>query len=342
MRDEAELDDALASPSPDLVADMAELDGDLLVLGAGGKMGPSLVRLALRAVAEAGTGAKVIAVSRFGDERLAHELRQLGADLVRADVTDERELAALPDAANVVYMVGSKFGAAGQEHHTWLVNTHLPGRVAERFRGARISAFSTGNVYPLVPVDDGAPTEEHPPGPIGEYAMSCLGRERVLEHFSHRHGTPMAVLRLNYAIDLRYGVLLDIGHAVREGRPVDLAMGHVNVVWQGYANEVALRALRHATSPPLLLNLTGPETLSVRQVAEAFGEHFGVEPVFTGSPAPTALLSNAGKVHALFGYPRVPAGRLIAWTAAWLRDGGPVWDKPTHFQRRDGDFTRRG
>jgi nucleoside-diphosphate-sugar epimerase len=334
----AELEDRLSRPRPALVDDLRALDGDLLVLGAGGKLGPSLVRLALRAVAAAGTGARVTAVSRFTEPGLAEQLRAAGANVVHADLADEAALAGLPDAANVVFLVGAKFGTAGREPAIWATNAYLPGRVAQRYAGARLVALSTGNVYPLVPVADGGSTEDSPVGPVGEYAMSCLGRERVLEHFADRLATPMALVRLNYAVEMRYGVLVDLARTILAGEPVDLTTGHVNVVWQGYANEVILRCLRHAAVPPFVLNLTGPELVSVAQVAEALGDALGKRQVFAGEPAPTALLSNARRCHGLFGYPEVSLAELIGWTAGWVAAGRPLLDKPTRFQRRDGAF----
>jgi len=335
MRSVAELEDRLSEPSPALIADLAALDGDILVLGAGGKLGPSLVRLALRAV----NGRKrVIAVSRFGDKAAADELARAGAEIVSADVTDEAALAALPDARNVVFLVGSKFGSTGREADTWYTNAYLPGRVAERFKSSRIVALSTGNVYAFTPVGSGGPTEETRPGPVGEYAMSCLGRERVMSSFAQRNGTPLAIIRLNYAVEMRYGVLIDIARSVLAKSPVDVTMSAVNVVWQGYANEAILRSLRHATPDPFILNVAGPETLSVRQLATEFGKVLGVEPVLTGSEAPTALLSNSAKCIRLFGYPGVPLGQVIEWTAHWIRDGLPLLGKPTGFEKRDGKF----
>ncbi|SCL26750.1 Nucleoside-diphosphate-sugar epimerase [Micromonospora rhizosphaerae] len=338
MKSLTELEERLSRPRDVLVDDLRKLDGDILVLGTGGKLGPSLVRLALRGVAAAGTGSRVIAVSRFSEPGLADALRGEGADVVEADITDDAALAALPDAANVVFLVGSKFGTSGREHATWATNTYLPGRVAERFAGRRLVALSTGNVYPLVPLTSGGCVEQTPLAPVGEYAMSCLGRERLLTHFSLRDNTPLALIRLNYAVEMRYGVLVDIARAVHQGDPIDVTMGHANIVWQGYANEVVLRALHHAATPPFVLNLTGPETVSVRQVATAFADRLGREPIVTGTEAPTALLSNAQLCHRLFGYPDVPLAELIEWTAEWVADGLPLLGKPTGFQRRDGKF----
>ncbi|GIH19730.1 NAD-dependent epimerase/dehydratase family protein [Rugosimonospora africana] len=334
----AELEERLSRPRTGLVGDLAKLDGDILVLGAGGKLGPSLVRLAVRAVAAAGTGAKVFAVSRFSEAGLAETLSAEGARVIAADLADDGALAGLPDAANVVLLAGSKFGTSGREHATWATNTYLPGRVAARFAGSRIVALSTGNVYPLVPVTSGGCTEQTPVGPVGEYAMSCLGRERVLAHFAERDATPMAFIRLNYAVEMRYGVLVDIASAVHAGRPIDLSMGHANVVWQGYANEVTLRAFHHAAVPPFVLNVTGPETLSVRQAALAMGAALSRAPVLVGTEAATALLSNAQRCHGLFGYPDVTPAELIEQIAGWVSAGLPLHGKPTHFQQRDGRF----
>ena len=335
MRSVEELEDRLSRPSSALVDDLAALDGDILVLGAGGKLGPSLVKLALRAV----DGRKsIVAVSRFSNPAHAEELRKLGAQVISADITDDAALAALPEIANVIFLVGSKFGSTGREAETWYTNSYLPGRVAERFHKSRIVALSTGNVYAFTPVGSGGPVETVTPGPVGEYAMSCLGRERVFSHFAKKHDTPLALIRLNYAVEMRYGVLVDIGRKVLGNEPVDVTMSAVNVIWQGYANEVTLRALRHATPEPFVLNLAGPETLSVRQLAAAFGTQFGVEPQIVGTEAPAALLSNSAKCMRLFGYPDIAPGELIEWTAAWLKAGLPLLNKPTGFQKRDGKF----
>jgi nucleoside-diphosphate-sugar epimerase len=335
MQSVAELESRLSEPSAALTADLAALEGDILILGAGGKLGPSLTRLALRAV---NGGKSVTAVSRFSDRAAADELVKAGAKIVSADINDEAALATLPDASNVIFLVGSKFGSAGREANTWYTNTYLPGRVAERYKGSRIVALSTGNVYPFTSVGSGGPTEETTPGPVGEYAMSCLGRERVMTRFAQHNGTSLAIIRLNYAVEMRYGVLIDIARSVFTKSPVDVTMSAVNVVWQGYANEVVLRSLRHAMPDPFILNVAGPETLSVRQLATDFGKILGVEPVLTGSEAPTALLSNSGKCIRMFGYPSVPLGQLMEWTAGWVRDGLPLLDKPTGFQKRDGKF----
>ncbi|MDX3103687.1 NAD-dependent epimerase/dehydratase family protein [Nonomuraea angiospora] len=334
-----DLEDRLTRPSEPLVAGLAAGSGDLVVLGAGGKMGPTLCRLARRGLDAAGRGGdRVFAVSRWSDRTAAAALAGHGVDIVPFDLLDG-DLGRLPDAADVVFMVGAKFGTSDAPYLAWVVNAALPARVAERYDGARVAALSTGNVYPLVPVSSGGSVEGDPVGPVGEYAMSCLGRERIFEHAAATRGTAVTIVRLNYAVDLRYGVLADIGQRVLSGAPVDVTTGHVNVVWQGYANEVVLRSLAHATGgTPFTLNLTGPETASVRRVAAAFAERLGTPVSFEGSEAATALLNDATLCHRLFGYPHVPLGTLIDWQAAWLAAGLPTSGKPTKFAIRDGRF----
>ncbi len=333
-----QLDDILTHPTPAVVEGVRRLSGDLLVLGAGGKMGPSLCKLARRAADEAGGPKRVLAVSRFSDAGLRRSLDEAGVDTVACDLLDEAALDRLPDAENILYLVGMKFGAAAREAETWAVNAWLPARVAQRFRDSRLVIFSSGNVYPLVPVASGGCKETDPPGPVGEYAQSVLARERLVTYFSQKHKTPVAILRLNYANDLRYGVLLDIAQKVYRGEPIDLRMGYVNVVWQGDANAVALRAFVLAASPPCVLNLTGPETVAVRELAETFGEHFGKPPVFDGVEADTALLSNAEPCWRQFGPPTVSLQQMIAWMAHWVEIGGPTLGKPTRYEVRDGRF----
>jgi nucleoside-diphosphate-sugar epimerase len=338
VRTVEELEERLSRPRSALIEDFGRLDGDIVVLGAAGKMGPSLVRLATRAVTEAGTGTKVTAVSRFSQPGSAEAMRVSGAEVHPADLSDDDAIASLPDAAYVIFLVGAKFGTAGNEAATWATNAYLPGRIAQRYAGSTIVALSTGNVYPLTPTGVGGPTEEHPVGPVGEYAMSCLGRERIFSHFAGLSNTPLALIRLNYAVEPRYGVLVDIGLKVRAGESVDVTTGYANVVWQGYANEVVLRSLLHAGEPPFVLNLTGPETFSVRSVAEQFAREFGTDVVFSGEAASTALLSNASRCHGLFGYPDVPLAELVKLTAGWIDDGQALLGKPTKFDVRDGRF----
>lgn len=337
--DEDSLEDRLARPSAGLISDLAALDGDLVILGAGGKMGPSLARLARRAWDEGGhRDRRVIAVSRWSDATVRNQLADHGIETQTFDLSPGADVDQLPAAANVVSMVGTKFGSTDRQAHTWAVNTVVPALVAERYADARIAAFSTGNVYPLVPVAFGGCRETDPTGPVGEYAMTCLGRERVLEHASTERGTLITIIRLNYAVDMRYGVLADVATKVYSGQPLDVTMGHLNLVWQGYANEVALRSLRAASSPPEVLNLTGPEVIPVRHLARRFGELLDKTPIITGDEAPTALLSDAGRCFSLFGYPDLDLETLVQAQADWIRHGGVLWDKPTKFERRDGKF----
>jgi uncharacterized protein YbjT (DUF2867 family) len=338
MITEADLEERLSRPTDADVALAASLDGDLLVLGAGGKMGPSLVGLARRAAVQAGRNTRVIAVSRFSDRSLPARLEAEGIETNACDMLEPGGLARLPDAPNVIFMAARKFGTSGSEYLTWAMNTYLPGLVAERFRNSKIVVFSTGNLYGLVPVAGGGATESSPLAPVGEYAQSVLGRERMFEYGSERWGTRVALLRLNYAVELRYGVLADIARAVFDRRPVDLRMGYVNVIWQRDANSAALRSLSLCDRPPLILNLTGPETLSTRSIAEEFGRRFGLDPVFRGEEGADALLSNAGRSHDLFGLPTVTPAELMDWIAEWISGGNPHLNKPTHFEVQDGKF----
>ena len=335
---EAELEEILSRPSDADVAAIAHLDGDLLILGAGGKMGPSLARRARRAVQKGGVCKRIVAVARFSDNRLRDSLASDGIEILVADLLHPGALSQLPDIPNVIFMAARKFGTTGSEDLTWAMNTYLPGLVAERYRASRIVAFSTGNVYPLRHALQGGAVESTPVAPDSEYAQSALGRERMFAYGSRQWGTPVAILRLNYAIDLRYGVLLDIGTAVFERRPIDLRMALVNVIWQGDANSICLRSFALCQSPPLFLNLTGPETLSVRYIAEEFGRRFCVPPTFSSEEMPNAFLSNAAKAHQMFGYPTVTISEMIDWTAAWISSGGARLNKPTHFEIRDGKF----
>jgi nucleoside-diphosphate-sugar epimerase len=333
-----ELEQALATPSEALIEALSRLEGDIMLLGAGGKMGGSLARLARNAVEMSAQDRRIVAVSRYSNAALRRSLEAEGIHTIQADLLADGVLDALPDAANIMYMVGMKFGSSADQPLTWAMNTLLAGKVAERFRTSRIVAFSTGNIYPLTAVASGGASEALAPGPVGEYAQSCLGRERLFEYASQRYGTPLLLYRLNYANDLRYGVLVDVARAVLEGRPVDLSMGYANVIWQGDANEIALRALHHCTSPAEVLNVTGLETLSIRWLAQAFAERFDKPPLFTGREQDTALLSNAAKMTAMFGAPRVSLEQMIDWTAHWLMIDGETLHKPTHFQERKGKF----
>lgn len=331
------LEERLSQPPPALIKAFGALEGDLLVLGAGGKMGPSLAHMAARAAREAGIPRRVVAVSRFSDQALRERLQGWGIETIACDLLQAGALAGLPRCPNVVYMPARKFGSAGAEWETWATNVYLAGEAARVFPGARIVAFSTGNVYPLWPVDREGPDETASPGPIGEYAQSCLGRERVLEYWSRRDGTPMALIRLNYAVELRYGVLVDLARKVAAGAPIDLSMGHANVIWQGDASACALLAFGLCATPPAVLNVTGP-VVRIRAVAEQLGDLMGRTPRFTGSEQSTALLSNAARCRALYGEPRVPLERLLVWVAHWVTHGGSTLGKPTRFDVRDGRF----
>jgi nucleoside-diphosphate-sugar epimerase len=333
-----DLEDRLSEPTPAVVETLARLDGDLIVLGAGGKMGPSLVRMARRASDAAGVPRRILAVSRFSCVQAESFLQTHDIETRRCDLLDPAQLDDLPDAANLVYMPGFKFGSSGQEARAWAMNAYLPGLICHKYRHSRIVVFSSGNVYGMTPVALGGSRESDVPQPLGEYSMSVLGRERLFEFFSRRLEIPVALLRLNYAAELRYGVLVDVAQRVQEGKPIDLTMGHVNVIWQGDANAMALQALAWATSPPRVLNIAGPELLSVRRVAEQFGTLLGQCVVFQGQESAEAFLSNAQQAHRWFGYPRVSVAQMMEWIAAWMRAGGVHLNKPTHFEVRNGVF----
>ena len=335
---ETDLDEHLSRPHPAVVEMMGRLPGDLLVLGVGGKMGLSLAQAACRAAQEAGVNRRVIGVSRFSDSQARERLEQAGVQTIVADLLDRQALAALPDAENVVYMAGRKFGTQGDASLTWAANVLAPGLVGERYPASRIVAFSTGCVYPLVARTTGGCKESHPPNPVGEYAQSALGRERVFEYASRRYGTSVCLLRLNYAIDLRYGVLHDIALRILEERPVDLAMGAFNCIWQGDAVNQALRALELCASPPRILNVTGPEVLATREVAKRLGRALKRRVVFAGRPADTAYLNDAQQATGLFGPPTVSIEEMIEWTARWVQAGGRSHGLPTHFEVRNGTF----
>ncbi len=331
----AALEDFMTEPTAELMADLSALNGDIIVLGVAGKMGPTLARLAKRAAPHK----RIVGVARFSDVSVRTALEKAGVETIACDLLDRRAVEALPKLANMVYMAAMKFGASDNPALTWAMNVHAPAIVAEAFPASRIVAFSTGCVYPFVPVAQGGATEATPPvPPPGDYAASCVGRERMFEHFSVRLGTPGRIVRLNYAIDMRYGVLHDIGAKVRDGWPIDLAMGHVNVIWQGDANAVALRCLGHATSPTTPINVTGCQTISVRWLADEFGRRLGRAPKLTGAEAPVGWLSNAASMVAEFGEPRVPLHCMIDWTADWLTRGMASLGKPTHYEVRDGRF----
>ena len=334
VEDVAALEEVLGRPSAALVADLARLESDILVLGAGGKMGPTLAWMARRAA----PGKRVVAVARFSEPGVRDALEQRGVETIACELLDRSAVERLPRLANVVFMAGRKFGAEGDLPLTWAMNVQVPAIVAQVFRRARIVTFSTGCVYPFVPVEGGGASEDLAPDPPGEYAMSCVGRERMFEYFSHAYGTPGRLFRLNYAIDLRYGVFHDIARKVHRGAPVDVSMGHVNVIWQGDACAQALRTLLHCTAPTMPLNVSGPQTLSVRALAHEFAARFGRAAYIVGTEAPTAWLTNTERAQRLFGPPEVSLETMLDWTADWVARGMPSLDKPTKFEVRDGHY----
>ena len=328
------LDHFLTLPSAALIHDLAQVGGDVMILGVAGKMGPTLARLARNAA----PAKRVIGVARFSDAAVRKRLEAWGVETIGCDLLDRAAVGALPQVANIVFAAGHKFGASGNPGLTWAMNTHVPALVAERFHASRIVALSTGNVYALTPAGRQGANERTPPAPVGEYAQSCLGRERMFEYFSNKHGTPGRIVRLNYAIDMRYGVLADIASKIERGDPVDVSMGHVNVIWQGDANAQVLRCLAHCTTPATPINCTGPETISTRWLAAELAARMGGEANVVGRESDTALRSDTTEAARLFGYPLVPLGSMLDWVADWVKRGGASFGKPTKFEVRDGAF----
>jgi nucleoside-diphosphate-sugar epimerase len=337
-RSEEELEERLSRPTAEVCEALVRAPGDVVVLGAGGKMGPSLCGMARRALDELGDARRVVAVSRFSSPTARALLTAARVEVMPADLADPEAFVSLPDAANVVFMAGQKFGTRDAPSRTWHTNVVVPALAAERYRGSRIVAFSTGNVYGLSPMRSRGSREEDRLEPIGDYAASCVGRERVLEHASIARGTRTALVRLNYAVDLRYGVLVDIASRIMAGTPIDLAMGAFNCIWQGDASTMALCALPEASSPPFVVNVTGPEVLQVRDVALELGRLLGREPILAGAERPDALLSDARRALALFGSPAVNAATLTAWVAEWLLGGQRTLGRPTKYEEREGRF----
>jgi len=329
------LEELLSRPTDYVVDALKKLDGDIIILGVAGKMGPTLARMARRALAPS---RKIIGVARFSNPQHQSELEKHGIQTIKADLLDREQLEKLPDAPNVVYMPAMKFGSSGAEAMTWAMNTYLAGMCAERYEKSKIVAFSTGNIYGLSPIVLGGSTENAPLDPKGDYAMSCLGRERMFDHFSRVNVTPTALIRLNYATEMRYGVLVDMAQKVFRGEEMDLSMGSFNAIWQGDANAMTLASFAHVASPPFVLNVAGPEILSVRRVCEEFGRLMNKKPKLVGTEAPDALISNGQLGHRLFGYPRVSVGQMMGWIAQWVMSGGASLGKPTHFEARDGKY----
>src|SRR4051812_45388377 len=328
------LDDLLCRPSQALIEDLGKVDGDIMILGVAGKMGPTLAGLAKAAL----PNRRIIGVARFSDASVKDWLHARGVETINCDLLDEAALRSLPKAANIVFMAGRKFGAEGDLSLTWAMNAHLPALVAQAFRRARIVAFSTGCVYPFVPVDGSGADESVAPDPPGEYAQSCVGRERMFEYFSQKYSTPGRVFRLNYAIDMRYGVLHDIATKILHSAPIDVSLGHVNFIWQGDASAMALRCLAHCEVPTSPINVSGHEILSVRDLAAKVGSLLGKEPVIVGTEQPTAWLTDTSEATKLFGLPVVDTEHLIKWTADWVARAMPSLGKPTKYEVRDGRY----
>lgn len=334
IRDIAALDEFQCRPSQPLIDDLRKVDGDIMILGVGGKMGPTLAGLAKAAAPDR----KVIGVARFSDPGVKEWLQARGIETIPCDLLDEAAISALPKAANIIFMAGRKFGAEGNLALTWAMNAHVPALVAQAFPSSRIVAFSTGCVYPFVPVDGKGSDESMPPNPPGEYAQSCVGRERMFEYFSQRFGTPGRLFRLNYAIDMRYGVLHDIATKVLSGKAIDVSLGHVNFIWQGDAASQALRCLAYCDTPTSPINVSGHEILAVRDLAGEFGKLFGKAPVISGKEEPTAWLTDTSQAVKLFGLPIVGTAQLVQWTADWVLRAMPSLNKPTKYEVRDGRY----
>ena len=332
------LEDLLSTPSAEAVKLFSGLEGDIMILGVGGKIGPSLARMAVRTCQQAGVDKRIHGVALFESEDQRSELEKTGIETYHGDLLDPGFIQGLPKTRNVYFLAGMKFGSEDNLPLTWAVNSYMPAMIAEYYQKSRIVAFSTGCVYPLVRVESGGSLENDVPGPVGEYAQSCLGRERMFEYGSRQHGTEVCLIRLNYSVELRYGVLVDIALKVKSKHPIDLSMGYFNVIWQGDVNDMVLRSIEVCESPAKILNITGPETLSVREVAEEFGKFFNISPEFVNQEAETALLNNAEQAFQLFGRPKVETSRVIQWIADWISRGGDLLGKPTHYEVRDGKY----
>jgi nucleoside-diphosphate-sugar epimerase len=338
ISDDRQLEELLSRPTAETVEMFKRLDGDLIFLGIAGKIGPSLANMAKRACDEAGVKKRIIGVSRFRSQKEKKNIEELGIETIQGDLLDKDFLESLPKVKNVFFLAGMKFGSEDNLSLTWAMNSYLPALIVEHFKASRIVAYSTGCVYSLVSVESGGSQETDMPKPVGEYAQSCLGRERMFEYGSKKNKTPVVLIRLNYAVETRYGVLVDIATKVKNNLPVDLSMGYFNIIWQGDANDVVLRSLDHTETPAKVLNISGQEILSVRNIVQEFGKLFGVKPNMVGEEAKTALLSNSKQAFSLFGKPRVPIDKIIKWVAYWMEEDKKTLGKPTHFEVRDGKY----
>ena len=339
MWTEEKLNELLTTPSDKLVEDIAKIKGDIMVLGAGGKMGPTLCVLAKNAIKKAGIEKRVIAVSRFSDQYALDLLHSNGVETISADLLNQESLNSLPETENVIFMAGRKFGTdGGTEYLTWAMNATLPAFVAYKFRKSNIVVFSSGNIYPIVPLSHGGCTEEDKVAPSGEYPMSVLARERAFEYASHQYGTRVFNYRLNFAVDLRYGVLYDCAKKIIDGTPISLTTPCYNFIWQGTANEIAIRGLLHAESPMRTVNVTGPETVSIKKASLKLAKYLGKEPIFEGEEGNSAFLNDSSLAMEMFGYPDVCANTLIRWQAEYIMAGARTLDKPTHFEERKGSY----
>lgn len=338
FNNEIELEEALSRPNAELVAMMKNIEGSFIFLGVAGKMGVSMAIMAKRACKKAGVDKKIIGVSRFSSEKQRLYLEEQGIETIKGDLTEQEFINSLPLVENVVYLAGMKFGTEGNESVTWAMNSYLPGLVADRFKNSKILAFSTGCVYPLVEIKSGGSKEIDRPNPVGEYAQSCLGRERLFEYGSIKNKTKVILIRLNYSVEMRYGVLVDVATKVYNNIPVDVKMGYANVIWQGDANNMILQSIELAESPAKCLNISGPEIISIREVAKEFGKLMNKKVSFMETETETALLVNVKEAQKLFGKPKVNVKRVIKWTANWLMNDGETLGKPTHFEVRDGKY----
>ena len=333
---EQELEKIMCEPSDDLANSVSKIDGDFIVLGGAGKMGPTLTKLLKNAIDKSGTKKTVTVVGRNFSDSQTKDFTGADIKIIKCDLLND--LDSLPDIKNVVYMAGMKFGTSDNSSTTWALNTFLPGLVAKKYRDSRIVAFSTGNIYHLTPLEMKGATEEYLPCPYGEYAQSCLGREKMFEYFSRQYGTKGTIIRLAYAIDLRYGIILDVAQKIYSGTPIDLSMGHVNLIWQGDANEQTIRSFEICNSPTELLNVTGKEIISIKWLAEQISKYINIEPKFEGKESDTALLLNPEKACKLFGNPKVSLDQMIQWISYWIQAGGKILGKPTHYEQRNGKF----